>query len=442
MPVRRVEYRAQACSERSARPIVPRATGGSATTASAIRRPRRILVIARSLPAPADDGYRIRVRQLVRGLAARHEVVLVAHGDADNARAAAIDELRADGIEAHAVSGLHHATTARRLGRLARGRSWFTRSSDHPELRSVVGRLGRERRFDIVELESSEFADLPLPPRTPVVIDEHNIWSELTDRRRVVRDVPVRGLFDRLEAAQLSAIESRAWSASAGVAFCSDREVSIARRRVPAGTFVSIPNGVDVSAFESMAGRSEDPNRLVFVGLLRYTPNADAVRWFSAEILPRIRARAPEVRLDVVGKGPTPEIAALAGPGVEIVGSVPDVRPAMSRASVVVVPLRVGSGTRIKILEALAMGKAVVTTSVGCEGLAVCDDEHVLVADTPEGFADAVIRLLADVALRRRLGAAGRVLVARDHLWSTSVDRLDEFHDRILERSAALAEAR
>jgi glycosyltransferase involved in cell wall biosynthesis len=269
-----------------------------------------------------------------------------------------------------------------------------------------------------------------------LVIDEHNVWSELTTRRRALRRPGPRGALDRFESRQLVATEDRAWSSAAGVIFCSEREADGARRRVPGGRIAAIPNGVDLAAFQpepaASEARHQEAGLLTFVGLLRYTPNADAVRWFVRDILPLVRRQDPSARFEAVGKTPSPAVLALAADDVRIVGSVPDVRPFLARASVVVVPLRAGSGTRIKILEALAMGKAVVTTSIGCEGLAVRDGVHLLVADDRESFAAATARLLAVPELRARLGAAGRALVERDYSWSTSVDRLARFHDEIL----------
>ena len=395
---------------------------------------RRILFIARSLPEPADDGYRIRVRALASGLAKRHEVTLIGHADA--APDASVAALRADGIDARWTPMLHHQTSVRRLRRLATGRPWFTRSAEDPGLRSVVAQVLAERRFDLIQLESSEFAGIELPPRTPVVIDEHNIWSELTERRRRIRMPGPGSLGDRVEIRQVARIEERAWANAAGVVFCSDREAHDARLRTRGGQFGVVPNGVDLRRFQPMDASAEERALMTFVGLLRYTPNADAVRWFVRAILPLIRRSVSDARFAVVGKSPSPGLRALAGDGVDIVGTVADVRPSLARAAVVVVPLRVGSGTRIKILQALAMGKAVVSTSVGCEGLDVRDGEHLLVADDPGAFAAAVVRLIGDPTLRARLGDQGRELVRATYGWERSVDRLDAFHDEILGRQA------
>ena len=358
-------------------------------------------------------------------------MTLVGHADGDGATAAAA--LTEEGITAHWIPALHHATSLRRVRRLATGKPWFTRSADDHAMRELVARVTESVPFDLVQLESSEFAGLPLPAGTPVVVDEHNIWSELTDRRRAIRGPGPRGLLERLEASQVADRERRVWADASGVVFCSDREVEAARRAVPTGRFATVPNAVDLDVFRDEAVNAvEEPDQLTFTGLLRYSPNADAVRWFVHEVLPLVRAAVPAVRFEAVGKSPSPKLAALAGPGVQITGTVPDVRPALARAAVVVVPLRVGSGTRIKILEAMAMGKAVVSTAIGCEGLDVRDGEHLVVADDADGFAATVVQLLRDPALRARLGAAGRALVEREYSWPMSVERLESFHDQAI----------
>ncbi len=164
-----------------------------------------------------------------------------------------------------------------------------------------------------------------------------------------------------------------------------------------------VPNGVDTDFFRP-GTEDEDPRKLLFTGAMNYAPNADGVAHFCAEILPIIRAVVPEVSLSVVGRDPPPRVQSLARDGVAITGTVPDVRPWMNGAAVFVVPLRVGGGTRLKILEAMASGRPVVSTSLGCEGLDVKDGHNILVADTPAAFAAAVVRCLRDPSSVARSG--------------------------------------
>jgi glycosyltransferase involved in cell wall biosynthesis len=180
---------------------------------------------------------------------------------------------------------------------------------------------------------------------------------------------------------------------------------------------VVVPNGVDIAAPRVGGSPIAGGPELVFVGLLGYRPNADAVAQLIDRILPLVAREHPDVHLTIVGEGATPAMLAAAGPRVTFTGRVADVRPYVSAASAVVVPLRIGSGTRLKILEAMALARPVVTTSLGAEGLDLVDRQHALIADDPTGFATAVGRVLADPQLAGALGRNGRDLVERCFGW-------------------------
>jgi polysaccharide biosynthesis protein PslH len=172
----------------------------------------------------------------------------------------------------------------------------------------------------------------------------------------------------------------------------------------------------------------------VFSGTLDFRPNVDALTWFAREVLPRVQARRPDAHLVVVGKRPAPALRQLArGGAVTIVGEVPDTRPYIAGAVVYIVPMRIGGGVRLKLLEALALEAPVVSTGMGAEGVAgLCGGEHCLLADDPAAFAEAVLRLLADRALGRRLGAAGRALVQERYDWSTIVPGLEAIYQELI----------
>ena len=183
-----------------------------------------------------------------------------------------------------------------------------------------------------------------------------------------------------------------------------------------------VPNGIAVDTWRHVADvppeQRVEPNTLLFTGKLDYRPNVDALCWFCAAVLPRVRIQHPAVRLLVVGRDPVPAVRALAGPGVEVVGEVPEIQPYFARAAVYVIPMRMGSGARIKLLEAWAAGVPVVATTAGAAGQAGRPDEHLLVADDPATLATQIGRLLVDPALAQRLAAAGRALVAARYDWS------------------------
>ena len=172
---------------------------------------------------------------------------------------------------------------------------------------------------------------------------------------------------------------------------------------------------------------------MVFFGLLSYVPNVDGVTHFVQDIWPRIAEAHPDARLKIVGGRPPPSLQALAGPRVELTGFVPDLRPHLAAATAVVVPLRLGGGTRLKIVEGMAMGKAIVSTTLGAEGIEAVPGRDLLVEDHPAAFADAVNRLLADPGLAARIGQSARRLAVQRYSWSGAAQALEGFYRRILE---------
>jgi glycosyltransferase involved in cell wall biosynthesis len=181
---------------------------------------------------------------------------------------------------------------------------------------------------------------------------------------------------------------------------------------------------------------------MIFTGLMGYRPNVDGAVYFVHEILPHILRVRPDATFTIVGAAPAEEVTRLAGPNVRVVGEVPDVRPYLAAAAVSVVPLRMGSGTRLKVVEGLAMGKAIVSTSLGCEGIAVRDGEHLLVADEPLAFARSVLRLLDDSDAAAALGRRGRELAVDQYDWAASAQQLETFYAGVLGRAAVAGSRR
>jgi glycosyltransferase involved in cell wall biosynthesis len=186
---------------------------------------------------------------------------------------------------------------------------------------------------------------------------------------------------------------------------------------------VVIENGVDCTALQPLL--PAPPAALLFAGVMDYPPNADAVVFFCRRILPLIRSRVPDVNLFIVGHSPPPRVVALARePGVAVTGHVEDMRDYYARSSVAIVPLRAGGGTRLKIMESMALGRPVVSTTIGCEGLDVQDNVHLLIADDPTHFAECVVRLLLEPVLRDRISAEARLLVEQRYDWPAIGKRL------------------
>jgi glycosyltransferase involved in cell wall biosynthesis len=179
--------------------------------------------------------------------------------------------------------------------------------------------------------------------------------------------------------------------------------------------------------------RAADP-RVVFTGAMRHAPNADGARWYLDHVHPMVAERIPSLRVAIVGADPPPDLRARQSAGVEVTGRVDDIRPWLANASVAIVPLLSGGGTRLKILEAMAAGIPVVSTTVGAEGLDLADGSDLLIADSPRAFADAILRVLYDSSLAESLSERGRVTVLARFDWRVVVERLISAHDEAIQR--------
>jgi glycosyltransferase involved in cell wall biosynthesis len=244
---------------------------------------------------------------------------------------------------------------------------------------------------------------------------------------------PLRRLFNRLEYKRFRRHEERWWGRVDAIALTSDREEPVVRERAPQTPVAVVPNGVDLEYFRPRDDRPE-PDTVVFNGVLDYRPNLDAAQHLVDEVWPIVRRRRPQARLLIVGRGDEAERERLRRPGVELTGEVPDVRPYLAGAAVVIVPIRMGGGTRLKVVEALSMARPMVSTTLGCEGVNVRHGEHLLVADGADEFAGAVIQLLEDRWLAAELGRAGRRRMEEEYSWELAGERLESLYGRVLGR--------
>jgi glycosyltransferase involved in cell wall biosynthesis len=259
------------------------------------------------------------------------------------------------------------------------------------------------------------------------VLFEHNVEHMIWRRVAGLERRPARRALLEIEAWKVRHAERRACEAADLVVAVSEDDRRRLQALAPRSRCVAIPTGVDTTYFKPSTA-PEIPNRLVFTGSMDWFPNEDAIGHFIDAILPRIRTEMPDVTLSVVGRNPSAALRARAeGAGVVVTGTVDDVRPYVDEAALYIVPLRAGGGTRLKIFEALAMGKAVVSTTVGAEGLAVTPGRDVAIADRPDEFAQTVIALLRDRVRRQALGRAGRLLVQRRYSWEQVSSEFDRY---------------
>lgn len=388
----------------------------------------RILILAPGLPHPPIWGFGIRVNQFLRILARRNDVALLTYEEPDEAeKVRAVTEL---GVAVHTVPRAKSTERAKRSAQLSSVfsmASYQRRSAYSRAMQARLDELAAREPIDVIQIESSQLAGFHFPAGPLVVLDEHNIEYELLYRMYQTEGSPARRMYNRLEFAKFRREEVATWRRVSGCVMTSAREEAIVNALAPGTPTMVGANAVDVDYFRPSAEPAR-ADRLVMTGLMHYRPNIDGAVYFVQEIFPRILARRPESVFTIVGAGATDEVRRLAGPNVVVTGTVPDVRPFVYESSAFVVPLRMGGGTRLKVLEGLSMEKAVVSTSVGCEGIDVVDGKHLLVADEPQRFADAVLQVLEDREQAAALGRRGRELVEARYKWESVVERLEAFY--------------
>jgi glycosyltransferase involved in cell wall biosynthesis len=390
-----------------------------------------ILWISHFVPYPPHGGNLQRSFHLLRvlsrvatiDLVTFHRRVSLAETDIDAARAGLLRFCREVGIHRipNEASRLRFAAALAR--NLLEGEPYTVR-----ELRSVPFRLAIEERLRTERYDAVHFDTIDLAPYRllvngiPTSMNHHNVESHLFTRRAPFERNPLAGAYLRFQARKLDRFEAGWYGRFDVNLFTSRVDRDRARAQAPAFTARVVPNGVDT---RELRPAPEGPGtRVVWVGGLGWFPNRDAVAFLLREIWPRVRARRPDAELDLVGHAPRSLLpAGWDGDGVRFHGHVPDIRPWVARARVFVVPIRVGGGTRLKILDAMALGKAIVTTRVGCEGIEARGEEDLVLADTPDELAGAVLRLLEDAPLRARLGANARALAERRYDWEIVGER-------------------
>jgi glycosyltransferase involved in cell wall biosynthesis len=319
---------------------------------------------------------------------------------------------------------------------LASWRSFEWRSHVVPALLRELRALLARERYDVVTFEFSHMAPyrrwLPKERAAPVfVLDEHNIEYQILQRTAAAESGLPRRLYNGINMRKLRREERHAWRAFDGCTVTSAHDEELLLRDAPSAATAVIPNAVDLEFFRPRA-EAPVPNTILFFGALNYFPNADGLQYFLSKCMPLLKKTLPAAKLRVVGHTPQ-SFQSLGSESVEMVGFVDDVRVELSRAAAVIAPLRVGGGTRLKILEAMAMGKPVISTQLGAEGLQVVPERDLLIADEPAAFAAAIARALSDKALGLALGAAARRLVEDSYGWEAAVGRLERFHDRLLD---------
>jgi sugar transferase (PEP-CTERM/EpsH1 system associated) len=401
----------------------------------------RILILTPQFPYPPQaltgrsQGTTIRNFNLIAGLCAHHTVDLLTFTDSEGMADPTL--LTPCCRRVVSVPAPTRTMQARTLDMVRTSLPDMALRLEAPEMHAALAQMLGSETYDILQVEGIEMAPyvLPLPrnSRPFVVFDNHNA-EYLLQKRNCLTDArrPRRWLAAGYSLAQwrkLEAYERRVCRDADRVVAVSEADRAALLALAPGLDVTVVPNGVDLDFYRPGSvgpAPALDRAALVFTGKMDYRPNVDAVTWFADAVLPLIRRSEPAAHFWAVGQQPHARLDALSGRAdVTITGRVPDVRPYIAGAGVFVVPLRIGGGTRLKVLEAMAMGQAIVSTRLGCDGFDFTDGREVRFADAPEEFAAAVVALLRDRQAAADLGRAARACVEAEYGWDAMIPRLE-----------------
>jgi len=400
----------------------------------------RLLFLTPQLPYPPRQGTALRNWGLIAHLASRHEIWLLSFDERPDAE---LPEALRLACRRVVRLPLPSRTTADRLRTLIGSglpdMAWRLWS---PAFARALSEQLRFQRFDVLQVEGIELAryalaagHLPLGARW--VFDAHNA-EYLLQKRTCLTDAraPWRwhgALYSLIQWLRLRQFERRTLRAANAAACVSAEDAAALRRLVPSARLQIVPNGIDVADYVNFTAQGDrSAPTLVFTGKMDFRPNVDAALWFGRRIWPIVKQAYPTARWLIVGQKPSRRLEALRDdPNVVITGEVPDVRPYIAQADVYVAPLRAGGGTRFKLLEAMAMRRAIVTTRLGCEGFEVTSGRELLIADRPQEFASAVIELLRSPAHCAALGARAQRFVMANYDWRAVAPRLEQLYEQL-----------
>ena len=419
--------------------------------------PLRVVVVDEEIPYPADSGKRIRSLNLLLPLAARHRITYMAHAgrDAEETRRG-VDYLASRGIECVVVDRpVPVKSGARFYGRLALNLlsplPYSVEAHASEAMQDAIRRHAARHATDLWHCEWTPYAEnVRRIVAEPWLVMAHNVESLIWQRYHETERQWLRRWYIKQQWRKFERFERDVFGEAGLVVAVSEQDARLARERFDAPRVEVVDNGVDVSHF-TPDGSPRDPRCLLFVGALDWRPNLDAVRLLLDQVFPRVQSQAPEARLMLVGRKPAAWIADRVRGlrGVSLHGDVPDVRPFLRQSGMLAVPLRVGGGSRLKILEALAAECPVVSTRIGAEGLELEPGRHIVQVEGVEDMAAALVHAMRNPGPMRQMASLGRELVRRRYDWSILAEKLETLWLRsrcpkasAVEATAAQARAR
>jgi glycosyltransferase involved in cell wall biosynthesis len=401
-------------------------------------RPLRIAVLDEELPFPLTSGKRIRTFNLLARLTDRHRITVLCHRNPDRDESAAADAaFRSLGIETVVVERTVPPKSgpgfyARLAGNLLSPLPYSVATHASPALADAVRELAATGRINLWHCEWTPYAQVlrdglgPRLPHSRWAVMAHNVESVIWRRYAEAETNAVRRWYVRRQCEKFERFERWAYSAASAAVAVSGEDAERMRAEFGAAAVEVVDNGVDTAYFRPQRDVERDPANVLFLGSLDWRPNLDGVGLLLDEIFPTVRKQVPGATLTLVGRHPPAWLRErVREAGVELFADVPDVRPFLARCGMLAVPLRVGGGSRLKILEALATATPVVSTVVGAEGLRLTPERDLVVVDGPAAMADAIVRGIRRPEELAETAEEGRRRVAARYDWGPLADRLD-----------------
>ncbi len=389
-----------------------------------------ILFVTKELPHPVNNGHRMRSINILKGIAEGNTIDIVCMGQEDQMSEAKVAlksyyrnlivvPMRPDDLPYKLWTLIKSIFSYRAYSVLLR---------HCQKMRTLIEELCENNNYDCIVSDGIHMMVNIPNTGTKTILSEHNIESMIIKRYADVA-TGIKKWFADFEHRKMSSYEELTWARSDAAFVCSEDDKKYVCEVMPSDEVFVVPNGVDVDNYEIRKGVTKVANSLIYTGLMGWAPNEDAVCYFAEEIYPLIKKEIPDARFSIVGKGPKERVMALANKdrSIHVTGFVDDIQKYMCEADVFVVPIRIGSGTRLKILEALSLQMTIVSTSIGCEGIEVTNGENILIKDSPQGFADAVVDVFKNRDKYKDLGVNGRKLVEKKYSWTKVRQDLSEY---------------
>lgn len=401
----------------------------------------RILWLKTELLHPVDKGGKIRTYYMLRELKKTHHVTYLTLDDgtaAPDALARAEEYCHQVVTVPHVVSEKLSATFYWELAKnLLSPMPYALEKYRSPVFERALSDYLTNGLVDLVVCDFlSPAINVPVSLSCPALLFQHNVEALIWQRHAEVQTHPLKRRYFEMQWRRMAAFEAAACRRFDAIVAVSPEDREAMERLYQVRHVADIPTGVDLEYFRPKHDLPVEPFNLVFTGSMDWLPNDDAMRYFAEDILPLIRRTIPDVSLTIVGRKPLPRLVELSrrDPRIVVTGRVEDVRPYMERAAAYVIPLRIGGGTRLKVFEAMAMEKPLISTSIGVEGLPVADGEDVLIADSPHAFAESVVRLLKEEAFARQLGQRAAAKVRRECGWDRVASSFADVCERTVRR--------